>query len=147
MRIPTKVECGIIALIDIAVYSERETSVNVVNISRRNGISAKYLEQILPLLRHAHIINSIKGAKGGYTLTRSPDKISLFEIINAIDNTIFCNTTIYYQNIASETVNEYFWSVMEDKLCELAESMTLYDIVEKYRAKAESTSTEPMYYI
>lgn len=147
MRISTKVECGIIALVDIAVNSGNESSVNVVNISKRNGISAKYLEQILPMLRHAHIINSIKGAKGGYTLTRSPNKILLSEIMDAIDNTILGNTAVYYQNTVSETINEYVWTAMEDKLRELAENTTLSDIVDKYIEKAELNSGEPMYYI
>ena len=68
MKISSKVECGIIALVDICVNAPTENVVKVVNISQRQSISAKYLEQILPLLRHAGIIRSVKGAKGGYTL-------------------------------------------------------------------------------
>lgn len=64
MKISTKVECGIIALVDICINSGNDEVVTVINISRRQDISAKYLEQILPLLRHAGIIRSVKGAKG-----------------------------------------------------------------------------------
>ena len=145
MRIPTKVECGIIALVDIAIHSKTEISVNVMNISKRNGISPKYLEQILPLLRNSNIINSVKGAKGGYSLSRPPEKISLFEIINAIDNSIICNTSVYYENSISETINEYCWSVMEGKMREFAENTSLSDIVD--RCNERTQSQEIMYYI
>ena len=86
MKISTKVECGIIALVDICINSGNDEVVTVINISRRQDISAKYLEQILPLLRHAGIIRSVKGAKGGYTLTAPADQITLREVIDALDS-------------------------------------------------------------
>lgn len=51
MKISTKVECGIIALIDIAIHSENGEAVAVSSISKRQNISVKYLEQILVALR------------------------------------------------------------------------------------------------
>lgn len=61
MKISTKVECGIIALIDIAIHSENGEAVAVSSISKRQNISVKYLEQILVALRQAHLIRGIKG--------------------------------------------------------------------------------------
>ena len=54
MKISTKVECGIIALIDIAIHSENGEAVAVSSISKRQNISVKYLEQILVALRQTH---------------------------------------------------------------------------------------------
>ena len=91
MRVSSKVECGIIALVDIAVnsWSENIESIVMVNaISQRNNISAKYLEQIIPLLKQAGLLRSIKGSGGGYTLSREPASISLNEIVNALDSSI-----------------------------------------------------------
>lgn len=63
MKISTKVECGIIALIDIAIHSENGEAVAVSSISKRQNISVKYLEQILVALRQTHLIRGIKGFK------------------------------------------------------------------------------------
>ena len=60
MRISTKVEFGIIALLDIALNTNNENTVKVNAISKRNNISAKYLEQILPLLKQSNLISSVK---------------------------------------------------------------------------------------
>ncbi|MFR0949478.1 MAG: RrF2 family transcriptional regulator [Ruminococcus callidus] len=84
----TKVECGIIALIDIALHSENGEAVAVSSISKRQNISVKYLEQILVALRQTHLIRGIKGFKGGYVIARPADKISFQEIIDALDITI-----------------------------------------------------------
>ena len=70
MKISTKVECGIIALIDIAIHSENGEAVAVSSISKRQNISVKYLEQILVALRQTHLIRGIKGFKGGYVVGR-----------------------------------------------------------------------------
>ncbi|MFR4476199.1 MAG: Rrf2 family transcriptional regulator [Ruminococcus callidus] len=74
MKISTKVECGIIALIDIAIHSENGEAVAVSSISKRQNISVKYLEQILVALRQTHLIRGIKGFKGGYVVARPADR-------------------------------------------------------------------------
>ena len=58
MKVSTRVEYGIIALVDIALYSENGNSVSTIDISKREGISKKYLEQIFPLLKMAGFIKA-----------------------------------------------------------------------------------------
>ena len=78
MRISTKVEFGIIALLDIALNTNNENTVKVNAISKRNNISAKYLEQILPLLKQSNLISSVKGSSGGYRIQRELGDITLY---------------------------------------------------------------------
>ena len=61
MKISTKVECGIIAIADIALNSENSETVTVYSIADRRALSCKYLEQVLSALRHAKLIKGIKG--------------------------------------------------------------------------------------
>ena len=149
MRIPTKVDCGIIALIDIGLRTRTEPIITVMSISKRQGISAKYREQILPLLRHGGIIRSVKGAKGGYTLSRAPKEITLYEVINSLDTTILNDTgsSAEYDEAISDTLNECLWGKLESSLCELTRSITLHDLIERYDGKLSQSAEELMYYI
>lgn len=64
MKISTKVECGIIAIADIAMNSENGETVTVYSVAERRGLSGKYLEQVLTSLRQARLIKGIKGSRG-----------------------------------------------------------------------------------
>ncbi|MBP3857890.1 MAG: Rrf2 family transcriptional regulator [Ruminiclostridium sp.] len=147
MKISSKVECGIISLVDICIYSNDDV-VTVINISARQNISAKYLEQILPQLRQADIIRSVKGAKGGYTLTRPAEKITLRDVINALDSTVLGDVTFIGKedSLIADALSECLWSKMTAYLQSFAENVTLRDIADRYNKLSGSVS-EPMYYI
>lgn len=85
MRVSTRVEYGLIALMDIALHSENGSCVATWEIARRQNISKKYLEQILPQLRTGGFIKAQKGIRGGYTLACSPGYVTLADILNALD--------------------------------------------------------------
>ena len=134
MKVSTQVECGIIALIDIALNSEGGCVVKVNNISQRNNISAKYLEQILPLLKQSHLINSVKGASGGYVLSRSSDDITLNEIINALDNTILSLSTFNekLEPTAITAIEECLWQPFTSYLQDYSDKLTLRSLADRY---------------
>ncbi|MBQ9483118.1 MAG: Rrf2 family transcriptional regulator [Ruminiclostridium sp.] len=147
MKISSKVECGLISLVDICIYSKTGV-VTVINISARQHISAKYLEQILPQLRQAEIIRSVKGAKGGYTLTRPAEKITLREVINALDRTVLGEVTFDNKedSLIAGALSECLWSKMTEYLQSFTENVTLRDIADRYD-KLSAGGGEPMYYI
>lgn len=150
MKISKKVECGIIAMIDIALYSDSGEAVTVDSISKRQGISVKYLEQILPSLRQAHLIQGMKGCRGGYTFSKSPDKITLKEIIDALDVTIL-NDFYYDDNKNYSDLNtivyDYFWNKVTKNIQSIAESITLNTIADKCRDAINESNENFMYYI
>ncbi|MBO6301344.1 MAG: Rrf2 family transcriptional regulator [Ruminiclostridium sp.] len=143
MKISSKVECGIISLVDICIYSN-DSVVTVINISARQNISAKYLEQILPQLRQANIIKSVKGSHGGYTLTRPADKITLRDVINALDRTVLEDYSVKEDSRIASAVSECLWSKMTAYLQSFTDSVTLRDIADRL---ASDSSAQPMYYI
>ena len=140
MKISSKVECGIISLVDICIYSN-DNVVTVINISARQNISAKYLEQILPQLRQADIIRSVKGAKGGYTLTRPAEKITLKEVINALDSTVLGDVTFDGRDIRQSDLTEMFGEK------DVFLSIFNRDIADRYDKLSSDTASAPMYYI
>ena len=84
MKLSTKGRYGLRAMIDLADYSE-EMPQSIANIAARQAISDSYLEQLMPKLKKAGLIESIRGAQGGYVLARSSDSISVGDILRALE--------------------------------------------------------------
>jgi Rrf2 family protein len=137
MRLSTQSRYGVRAIFDIAYHSEGlETQVR--EISRRQGISQRYLEQIFQKLKRAGIVGSKRGPSGGYFLGKKPEDISLGEVIRVTEGGIDpvrcvnprnskqpcersgdCVTQIVW-NEAGKRLGDYFDSVKISDLCNLA---------------------------
>ena len=140
MRLSTQSRYGVRAIFDIAYHSEGlETQVK--DISRRQGISQRYLEQIFQKLRRGGIIGSKRGPSGGYFLGKKPEEITVGEVIRITEGGINpvlcvdpedssrscrrsggCVTQIVW-NEAGKRLNDYFDSVTIKDLCQLAKEM------------------------
>ncbi|MCI6006756.1 Rrf2 family transcriptional regulator [Oscillospiraceae bacterium LCP25S3_E10] len=150
MKISTKVEFGIIAIIDIATYSKNGSAVTTPEIAKRQNISKKYLEQILSCLSSAALVRGQKGSNGGYVIAKKYSDITFKDIINALDVSVLSD--VYFSTQSdNETIvtliNQKLWDVMSGYLQKYADSITLEDIVESYKESTESQHSMPMYYI
>lgn len=87
MRLSTKSRYGLRALFDIA-YNCGSTPTQIQDISRRQQISPRYLEQIFQNLKRAGILKSKRGPQGGYALARKPEEITVLEILNATEQDV-----------------------------------------------------------
>ena len=134
MRISTRVEYGMLALTDIALYAENGASVSAPDIAERENISQKYLEQILTQLKQAGLIRAQKGLRGGYALTRAADKISIAEILNALDNSILEEVDPSgneSERSLRNVVNACLWKKMNGLLIEFAKNKTLSEFIQE----------------
>ena len=139
MRASTRVQYGMLALVDIALYSENGSSVSGPEIAEREGISRKYLEQILTHLKQAGLICARKGLRGGYILTRPADQIRLSEILDALDNSILEDVEPAGDadgRSLRNAVNDCVWRKLNGLMSGFAESRTLADIMQDCREKA-----------
>lgn len=87
MRLTTKSRYGLRALFDIA-YNCGNMPAQIQDISRRQQISPRYLEQIFQGLKRAGILKSKRGPQGGYCLARNPDEITVLEVLNATEQDV-----------------------------------------------------------
>ncbi len=136
MKVSTRVEYGMLALTDIALYSDNGSSVSAPEIAERQDISQKYLEQILTHLKQAGLIRAQKGLRGGYALTRTADKISIAEVLNALDSDILdemSNTGNEAERNLRNAVSVCLWEEMNRLLIEFAERKTLSDFMQECR--------------
>lgn len=85
MKISARAQYACLAVLDLAFLCKRPEPIRLAELSTRNGIPERFLLQILLQLKQAGFIQSIRGAAGGYRLQVSPEKISLWDIIQLVD--------------------------------------------------------------
>ncbi|MBQ4486185.1 MAG: Rrf2 family transcriptional regulator [Oscillospiraceae bacterium] len=148
MKISTRVEYGLIALTDIAMNCTDGCSVSSSEISERQNISQKYLEQIIIALRQGGFVKGMKGSRGGYVLSRPADMICLSDILNALDNNILADVS---EDIGTQSgglrcsVNVCLWDKINDFMRSFTGQMTLADLINESTAYADSMK-DSVYY-
>lgn len=132
MKISTKGRYGLVALVDMAIYGERDY-INLKSISERQGISDKYLEQLFILLKRAGLIDSLRGAQGGYRLSRDADKITVKEVLNSLEGPLALVDCIVEKkeercNQFDFCVTRVLWQKIMEELNSLTDAISLADI-------------------
>jgi len=84
MRLTTKGRYAVTAVLDLS-FHQKSGPVSLAEISKRQGISLSYLEQLFSKLRRNNVVNSTRGPGGGYSLAREENEISMAQIIIAVD--------------------------------------------------------------
>lgn len=92
MKISAKGRYGLAATIYLA--QNPTGNITILKISEALRISKIYLEQIFALLKRAQIVSSNKGPQGGYRLNHSPDDISVYDILSALELSLFEKTEL-----------------------------------------------------
>lgn len=87
MKLSAKGEYGMLALIDLALHQE-SGPVQLFQIAKRQAIPKQYLDQLMLILKRARIVASSRGRQGGYRLARPASKITLLEVVTALEGPI-----------------------------------------------------------
>ncbi|MGB0382526.1 MAG: Rrf2 family transcriptional regulator [Alphaproteobacteria bacterium] len=87
MKLSTRGQYAVIALVDIATQSSGAV-VSLADIAQRQEISQRYLEQLFAKLRRHGLVQGVKGASGGYRITRNINDVTLLDIMKAVDEPI-----------------------------------------------------------
>jgi Rrf2 family cysteine metabolism transcriptional repressor len=87
MKLTTRSEYGLLALVYLARHPMEEF-ISIDTIAKAQGIPPKFLEQLMLALKRAHFLRSTKGQHGGYALAKTPDQISLAEVIRLFDGAL-----------------------------------------------------------
>lgn len=87
MRLTTKGRYAVTAMLDLALHY-KEGPITLADISKRQGISLSYLEQLFSRLRKNGLVDSARGPGGGYRLSREAAQISVADVITAVDEKV-----------------------------------------------------------
>ena len=143
MRLTTKGRFAVTAMLDIALHHGKGP-VTLAGISQRQRISLSYLEQLFGRLRRHSLVDSVRGPGGGYTIARELDRLSVADIITAVDEPIDATQCGGKENCRDEgrCMTHELWSTLNDKMFEYLESVKLSDLVVRQRAADAKAASE-----
>jgi len=137
MKISQKLEYACRALAQLAKNYDAKSLTRLDELAQREAVSANFLVQILNDLRRGGIIESRRGASGGYTLARPAQNINLRQIVEAVEPSKLQNTTL--DEGESGVAVRRAWEKISDQLAKSLEEITLEALA--------SPPSDPMFYI
>ena len=145
MRISAKSEYAIKAMLDLALREPRELS-PIQMIAARQKIPQRYLEQVLLALKRAGLVASKRGSAGGYHLTRPPDRITVGDVLRAVEGTSapFEALTGRRPNADGQDLAE-LWTEISDAVSSVVDRLTFGDLATRVVERAGGSRA--MYYI
>lgn len=139
MKLSTKGRYGLRAIVDIAVSADTEPAA-VSAISERQDISIRYLEQLLSKLRKAGLVRSIRGAQGGYVLSRSAEEISVGDVLRALEGDLIpvdCTELTDTEETCSGSkycVTKTVWKRINDSIAKTVDAIYLSELADEAKA-------------
>lgn len=135
MKLSTKGRYGLRAIIDLARYSEEEP-VPISSIAARQGISERYLEQLVALMKKAGLVKSIRGASGGYVLAKKAGEISVGDVLRSLEGSlepVKCSAFYSEEGCTASggCVTKYVWQRINDSINETVDKMMLDELVDE----------------
>lgn len=132
MRISAKADYAVRAAIELAAAADDDGPVKGERISEAQDVPLRFLENILGELRHAGLVQSQRGAEGGYWLNRPADDITLAEIIRAVEGPLASVRGQRPEELEYRAGTEPLqsvWVALRANIREILESVTLADLV------------------
>lgn len=136
MKLSTKGRYGVKAMFELALHYGEEP-VSIKTIADKQSISEYYLEQLFAGLRKAQLIQSIRGAQGGYVLSRPPVEITVADILNVLEGPIEISDCIGDEEMVGCSKINYcatrlLWLKISDSVNQVINSITLQDMINDY---------------
>ena len=133
MKLSSKGRYAVMALADIATFNLKEP-VSLRDISLRQGISLYYLEQLFLKLKKNKIVNSIRGKKGGYILSKDASDIKISDIFFAVEEevkTVGCekHSKKACNGKSAKCISHNLWDELEDYINDFFKRKSLEDLV------------------
>ncbi len=133
MKISTKGRYALRLLLDIARQGEGAV-VSLKEVSGRQDISVKYLEQIVLKLNRAGLLKSIRGVQGGYLLTRTPAEYMVGDVLRAVEGSLAPTTCLQDEVNRCQRCGDcdtlWFWQGMDQVISDYVDRHTLQDFLD-----------------
>ena len=148
MRISSKGRYGLAAMILMAQNYASGACMTVISLSERLGISKIYLEQVFSLLKRAELVLAIKGAQGGYKLAKPPQDVTAFEVLHALEQSLFEPTADSVSKKAEnieKAMQSAVFSELDAAVASALGRVTLYDLLTESEKQKQNAGF--MFYI
>ena len=142
MKLSTKGRYGVRLMFDLALHAG-DGPVTLKDIAARQEISEKYLSNLIPLLKNAGFVHSVRGSQGGYTLARPPRDVTLKDILLVLEGSmclVECAEKPLLCQRSEDCLMRDVWSEVTGKMLDALESFTLQALMEKQKLKTSVLS-------
>ena len=132
MKLSTKSRYGTRLMLELAEHFH-DGPVNLSTVARHQGISVKYLEQIIIPLKRANYVKSVRGSKGGHSLAKPPEAITIGEIVTLLEDGASlaeCSDNPKVCERSSVCATRYIWREAAQAMFDKLHSITLTDVLE-----------------
>lgn len=139
MRLTTKGRYAVTAMLDLALHKDQGPN-TLADISKRQGISLAYLEQLFSRLRKGGLVQSARGPGGGYTLGRDLSAISVADIIRAVDESVDATKCGGQKNCQGDLrcLTHDLWEDLSEQISKYLDSISLDDLIRKQAVRQVS---------
>jgi len=149
MRVSHRATYGIMAAVDLAMNGKSEP-IQARTIAKRQSIPVRFLEQVLHTMKKAGLVDSIRGAQGGYLLLKSPSELSMADILEALDGPVLHGGSIDGHTHERRESRQHLllrqvWEQVEQAERAVLEAITIETLVERQRTLDQQQN--PMYHI
>ena len=137
MKISTKGRYALRLMVDLALSGQGQP-ISLKDVAQRQQLSDKYLEQIVTPLSRAGLVRSVRGAGGGYLLTRRPEEYTVGEILRPLEGDLApveCATDAQFCERSGQCVTVELWQQIHRAVSEVVHRTTLADLVARQREK------------
>ena len=138
MKISTKGRYALRFLLDLAEH-QQAGYISLNEIAKRQDISKKYLEQIIPIFNKTDVLRANRGSQGGYMLAKSPDKYTVGDILRYTEGSLAPVDCAEQDPVecerSAECVMLPVWQGLSRVINEYLDSITLQDILDQQRAR------------
>lgn len=135
MKLTAKARYAVIAITDIAVIARGDDAVSLSDISVRQDISLNFLEQLFGKLRKAGIVESVRGASGGYVLARATKDLSIGDVMRAVDEEVQTkrcgDSGIGCTTKGAKCLSHDLWQAMEDHIEGFFTATSIQDVIDQ----------------
>ena len=137
MRVSTKGRYALRMLVDLAEY-QNDGFIALKDIAKRQNISKKYLEQIVPVLNKSHILQTNRGFQGGYRLAVAPNKVTVGDVLRLTEGSLSPLACIDDDNYIEckrrdDCATLFVWQGLKNTIDEYLDGITLQDILDHKR--------------
>lgn len=145
MRLTTKGRFAVTAMIDLGLHYINGP-VTLAGISARQKISLSYLEQLFGKLRRHKLVRSVRGPGGGYCIARETKKITVADIIYAVDEPLDATQCSGRENCQGEhrCMTHDLWSNLNRRMVDYLDSVSLQDLVEQQQQREKEGTAAPI---
>lgn len=140
MKISTKGRYAVRVMLDLALHNTGEC-IKVKEIASRQGISDKYLEQIIAVLNKAGYVKSVRGAQGGYRIARAPEEYTVGMILRLTEGSlapVACLEEGYTECERCDTCETLsVWQELYEAVNHVVDGVTIADLVERRKKRMD----------